>query len=126
MNYYKLPPEWAKRLPGFETSPEHPDGWYLLIPTKARKLLEMLSVEEYGVLESIDDAVRAIGGCVYTEQEAIQSMKGNPAYMMNVEKEEPETAIAEATSEEEQVSETSGIPATQLTPEIEKPKSDGK
>ena len=93
MNYYKISPEWAQKLNVKDTAVEHPDGWFLILPTYAMPLLEMLDPDEYGELNSIEEAVVAVGGCVYTKQQALLSQKGDPEYMMNVEtdiQEEPE------------------------------------
>lgn len=85
MNYYKISPEWAQKLNVKDTAVEHPDGWFLILPTYAMPLLEMLDPDEYGELNSIEEAVVAVGGCVYTKQQALLSQKGDPEYMMNVE-----------------------------------------
>ena len=81
--YYKIPPEWAKRLNAENYAPEHPDGWRLIMPPLARQLTLMLAPKDSGEPWGIDEAVEAIGGVVYTEQEAMASQRGEGAFMMN-------------------------------------------
>lgn len=61
----------------------HPDGWFLVLPTYALPLLDILLVEEGKSFVNIRDAVEYIGGCVYTEQEALASQRGEEAYRMD-------------------------------------------
>ena len=88
MKYYKISPEWAKKLNVMNVAVKHPDGWYLVLPPYVMPLLEILEKEEKGPFESIEDAVRSIGGCIYTKEEALASQRGEAEYMMNKEEEE--------------------------------------
>lgn len=83
MKYYKISPEWAKKLNVTDRAPMHPDGWFLLLPTFALPLMRMLPPDEFPGVETLDDAVAAIGGCIYTEEEAKASWRGVPEFMMN-------------------------------------------
>lgn len=83
MKYYKVNPQWAKRLKVTDYAPMHPDGWYLLLPPFALPLMGMLSPEEYGEITSLDMAIEAIGGCIYNESQALASMRGEADYMMS-------------------------------------------
>lgn len=82
MKYYKISPEWAKKINVTSGSPVHPDGWFLVLPTRMNRLLQYLPSEGIKA-DSIDEAVKAIGGCIYTEEEAIRSQEGDKAYMMD-------------------------------------------
>lgn len=91
--YYKIPPEWAKRLNAENYAPEHPDGWRLIMPPLARQLTLILAPKDNGEPWDIDEAVEAIGGVVYTEQEAIASQRGVEAFMMNRNSSPAQSAI---------------------------------
>ena len=91
MNYYKISPEWAKKLKVTDKGVKHPDGWFLLLPTYVMPLPSLLDKDEYGDINGIEEAVRAIGGCVYSKEEAIASQRGDKEYMMD----NPETGKEE-------------------------------
>lgn len=111
--YYKISPEWAEKLRLSEGTPVHPDGWFLILPTHASRLLPLLPVEEYGEITTIDEAVTAIGGCIYTDSEAIASERGVEEYMMNRQKDRKEE-IAEETTLEKPQEETVGAGSSRI------------
>lgn len=81
--YYKISPEWARKLNVTNRGNMHPDGWFLILPVRASHLLQVLPPDEYGNLSSLDEAVAAIGGVIYDDREAVLSMQGDPQFMMN-------------------------------------------
>lgn len=98
--YYKISPEWAKKINVTDRAPMHPDGWYLVLPTFALPLKNILPPEEYGEINTLDDAVSAIGGCIYTEAEALASYRGDKDYMMNSREGSAEETAPETTEHE--------------------------
>lgn len=80
--YYKLPPEWAAKLNIMTTNPRHPDGWYLAMPPDVIPLITMNGTKEDGTWPTLDEAVTAIGGCIYSTTEALASQRGEKEYMM--------------------------------------------
>lgn len=89
--YFKISPEWAAKINVTNVAPRHPDGWYLTLPTYAQRIIQHLDPKEDGTPWNVEDAVRAIGGCVYSEYEALASQRGDEEYMMNRTQTEPET-----------------------------------
>lgn len=87
MNYYKISPEVASRLDVKTTAVRHPDGWYLILQPVAARLARMLLQDE-GLHLSAEEAVRHVGGVVYTHAEALCSQRGEPEYMMNTPKQD--------------------------------------
>lgn len=97
--YFKISPEWAAKINVTDIAPRHPDGWYLTLPTYARRIISYLDPKADGTPWTIEEAVRAIGGCVYSEYEALASQRGEESYMMNRTHESEESQ--EATDGEE-------------------------
>lgn len=94
--YYKLPPQWAETLNITTTNPRHPDGWYLALPPDVSRLVTMNGTKEDGTWPTLDEAVTAIGGCIYSTTEALASQRGEKEYMMDGASigNEPESAPA--------------------------------
>lgn len=101
--YYKIPPQWAETLNITTTNPRHPDGWYLALPPDVSRLVTMNGTKDDGTWPTLDEAVTAIGGCIYTTTEALASQRGEKQYMMDSEgaKGEESTVKSEAEPEPE-------------------------
>lgn len=82
--YYKIPPDVAKEHNLTDTSPRHPDGWYLITPPKARIIAQSLPVKDDLSLWGVEEAVLAVGGVIYNSSQAMASARGEKEYMMNV------------------------------------------
>lgn len=102
--YYKIPPEWAAKLNIATTNPKHPDGWYLALPPDLIPLIRMNGTKDDGTWPTLDEAVAAIGGCIYNTTEALASQRGEKEYMMDVDavKSEESTVNSEAEPEPEE------------------------
>lgn len=102
--YYKIPPEWAAKLNITATNPRHPDGWYLAMPPDVIPLITMNGTKDDGTWPTLDEAVAAIGGCIYNTTEALASQRGEKEYMMDVDavKSEESTVNSEAEPEPEE------------------------
>lgn len=81
--YFKISPEWAQKINVTDTAPRHPDGWYMILPTHAQRIMRHLDPKPDGTPWNVEEAVLAVGGCSYTEAEALASQRGEEAYMMN-------------------------------------------
>ncbi|MCH5236986.1 MAG: hypothetical protein J1E95_04220 [Muribaculaceae bacterium] len=120
--YYKIPKEWAERLGLLNQAPRHPDGWYLVLPTFAMPLFNMVDPKVYGESESLDQLITSIGGVIYNEEQAFASYRGVKEYMMDSEEQkvadmpdQPE-ASSESDSRKEEAVETEQ-PAVAEVPE---------
>lgn len=102
--YYKIPPEWAAKLNITATNPRHPDGWYLAMPPDVIPLITMNGTKDDGTYPSADEAVAAIGGCIYDTAAALASQRGEKEYMMAADtaKGEEPGVKDEAQAEEQQ------------------------
>lgn len=103
--YFKISPEWAQKINVTDVAPKHPDGWYMILPTYAMRIIRHLDPKQSGSPWLVEEAVLAIGGCSYTEREALASQRGEEAYMMNrtpdVEQPEEELPAVEPETETE-------------------------
>lgn len=81
MKYYKISPEWAEKLEITKIGVKHPDGWFLVLPNFVTKLTD--EKED----KNLDAAIEEIGGCIYSDSEALASMRGEKDYMMNQKEE---------------------------------------
>lgn len=80
--YYKIPPEWAEKIGVTDVAIQHPDGWYMILPGMAARLVELAPQPEDAHLMTIEEAVQAVGGVCYTQEQALASQRGEEAYMM--------------------------------------------
>ena len=94
--YYKIPPEWAKKINVTQRAVVHPDGWYMILPPMALKLARSLAPRSDGRERTPEEAVLEIGGVVYNHDELMASQRVEEGYMMNLRSEEtPEGVAAE-------------------------------
>lgn len=96
--YYKIPPEVAASHYLTDTSPRHPDGWYLITPPKALRIARALPPRADGMLWDIPSAMSEVGAVGYDSSQAMASARGEKEYRMDilpVQQPEPEQQQAE-------------------------------
>lgn len=122
--YYKIPPEVAESCYLTDTSPRHPDGWYLITLPKALRIAHALPPRPDGMPWDIPTAMSEVGAVGYDSSQAMASARGERAFRMDIPPEQPEpeqSPVQESEQPEQQSQAEAGLSQGEEIPPEELP-----